>query len=692
MAGSDFCRNALFIMVLVSYASSHSPAQHTFQKTFGGTALENGFFVQQTSDLGYIMGGRTFSFGSGAQSVYLVKTDSMGFTEWSKFYGGTGSEFAYAVKQTPDGGYIMTGFTTSFGAGGSDIYLIRTDNKGDTLWTGTYGGTGTEEPRWSVEIMPDSGYVLTGFTGSFGAGGNDVYLIRVSKSGTLLWSKTYGGTGADLGNDVKQTMDGGFIITGQTNSFGAGNYDVYVVKTNASGDIQWTKTYGGSNFDTGSGIAQMPDSGYVITGYTKSFGAGNDDYLLIRTDKAGNVIWSKTYGGTNNDRANMLQITGDKGFIICGWSSSFGGGNGDVYLVRTDSLGNIIWNKAYGGPLYDPGIGVQQTADGGFVAFGWTASFGAGSDDFYLIKTDGNGYSGGCNEFTVTPVTGSPVLMVASGGTAASGGVTNTPASLTGNTTTLDSIRCAGTCLLLSSFAASMTIACENDTLHFISQSKGATSYQWLDNGIMFGTTAAISRIFTQSGTRNIELIAVNGNCRDTSRISITVIPSPQVTFTGLDTFYCLLSNPAILTGFPPGGIFSGPGITGNQFSTFLSGTGNHQISYVFTDTNSCTGISIQNVTVTVCPGINDEPSASAFQVYPNPAVSHLIIEINTESDGLVRIEIIDLSGRRIFNTQEMTRSKGFKTSLSTDMIPAGMYCLSVSTPDKVFRHKLVIH
>ena len=232
----------MFTLLLVSLSN----AQQRWERDYGGAGTEYSYSVQQTTDAGYIVAGGTLSFGNSYQ-VYLIKTNASGDTLWTRTYGGTNYDYGRSVQQTSDAGYIIAGFTNSFGAGGMDVYLIKTNASGDTLWTRTYGGT-DNDPGYSVQQTSDTGYIVAGATHSFGAG-DDVYLIKTDGSGDTLWTRTYGGTNQDLGYSVRQTSDGGYIIVGSTNSFGAGNYDVWLIKTNASGDTLWTRTYGGTNPD-----------------------------------------------------------------------------------------------------------------------------------------------------------------------------------------------------------------------------------------------------------------------------------------------------------------------------------------------------------------------------------------------------------------------------------------------------------
>ena len=255
-------------------------------------------------------------------------------------------------------------------------------------WTKTFGGTSSDEGH-SVKQTTDSGYIITGSTG-YGIG-SDVYLIKTNENGDSLWTKTFGGTDIEQGSSVQQTTDGGYIITGSTSSFGNGSSDVYLIKTDDGGNEEWTKTFGGTNSDQGLSVQQTTDGGYIITGYTYFLGSGICDLFLIKTDENGVEQWTKTFGGTGNDRGSSVQQSKDGGYIITGGTNSLGNGDDDVYLIKTDESGNELWTKIFGGTGYDEGISVQQTTDGGYIITGNTDSFGNGGTDVYLIKTDENG-------------------------------------------------------------------------------------------------------------------------------------------------------------------------------------------------------------------------------------------------------------------------------------------------------------
>jgi hypothetical protein len=367
-----------------------SPSNGTIQSeewnmTFGGSNIDVGHFVQQTTDGGYIITGYTRSYGASGRNIWLIKTNTSGNEMWNTTYGGSNDEEGQCVRQTTDGGYIITGYTKSYGAGGEDLYMIKTDANGTEQWTKVFGGS-EDDGGTSVQQTTDGGYILAGHTLSLGAGSVDAWLIKTDESGNEQWTKTFGGYGSDGAYCVQQTDDGGYILTGWTWSYGPGLGNVWLVKTDTNGNEQWNQVFGGTDVDRGFFVQQTQDKGYIITGYTSSEGAGLDDMLLIKTDSSGNEEWTKTYGGTGRDYGNSVQQTLSGGYIIAGYTLSYGAGSEDVWVVKTDDSGTLLWDETYGGTFSDIGYSIQQTTDGGYIVTGHTLSFGAGVHDVWLIK------------------------------------------------------------------------------------------------------------------------------------------------------------------------------------------------------------------------------------------------------------------------------------------------------------------
>jgi len=367
------------------------PIQAGWMRTYGGESDDEGQCVQQTSDRGYIVTGRTTSFGAGQLDLWLLKTDSDGDTLWTRPYGGDEHDYGGSVRETSDGSYIVIGNTFSFGAGDWDIWLLKVNPEGDTLWTRTYGGEAREGGSW-VEELPDGGYIVAGGTKSFGAGDFDGWLLKLDANGDTLWTRIYGEAGFDFCWCVQQTPDGGYIITGGSGP-DAPHSDLWLLKTDAEGDPEWSKVYGKDQKDYGHGVLQTADGGYIIVGYrdfTPSCTFGN--LWLLKTDAAGDTIWTRTYGGDSKaDRGDCIQRTNDGNYIITGWTRSFSTDVADLWLLKVDAKGDTLWTRTFGGEAGEWGTYVQPTSDTGYIITGYTYSFGAGGSDLWLIKTDSLG-------------------------------------------------------------------------------------------------------------------------------------------------------------------------------------------------------------------------------------------------------------------------------------------------------------
>jgi len=378
---------ALTIILLLSVATLTfaQPPDTLWTRTYGGTSCDYAYSVQQTTDGGYIMAGVTSSFGAGAGDFYLVKTNSQGDRLWTRTYGGNLLDYATSVQQTTDSGFIVAGYTESFGVDYQDFYLVKTNSQGDTLWTRTYRGRCWEEAN-SVQQTTDGGYIIAGNTVPFSASNSEFFVVKTNSQGDTLWTRTYGGSEWDCANSVQQTTDGGYIVAGITYSFGAGSGDFYLVKTNSQGDRLWTRTYGGINWDNASSVQQTTDGGYIVAGYTEFF--SSSDFYLVKTDSQGDTLWTRAYEGSDLlNRAFSVQQTTDGGYIIAGYTQSFFASNSDICLVKTNCWGDLCWTGNYGrGHNFDEAYSVQQTSDGGYIVAGVTRGIGVGSVDFYLVK------------------------------------------------------------------------------------------------------------------------------------------------------------------------------------------------------------------------------------------------------------------------------------------------------------------
>ncbi|MHC4084263.1 MAG: hypothetical protein ACYSU5_03515 [Planctomycetota bacterium] len=372
-----------------------------WQTNFGGSDWEYGESVQQTTDGGYILVGHTFSNSTFDYDIVVTKTYPDGTIQWQKFYGADDWDLAYSVKQTLDGGYIVTGYTYSYGNGESDVYLLKISSNGKQQWDKYFGGEFWDE-GYSVQETIDGGFIIVGLTYSFGAGEYDVYVVKTRSNGALEFEQTFGGIGDDHAWSVQQTSDMGYIIAGYTESFGAGMRDIFVIKLDPGTELQWQKTYDGTNDDVGYSIQQTADGGYIMTGFI-SYWCQNDasyqkDVVLIKIDPFGNEQWSKSYPGSDDfcsgdDIGYSVEQTSDGGYIITGETRSYGLGFADIYMIKTDPNGEKQWQKAIGDTEWDYGTSIQQTSDDGFIVAGTTYSPVSMGYDMYLAKICPNGTS-----------------------------------------------------------------------------------------------------------------------------------------------------------------------------------------------------------------------------------------------------------------------------------------------------------
>lgn len=277
-------------------------------------------------------------------------------------------------------GAVLVG-STQQGSGNYDAYLSQVDGNGQVIWEKTFGGNNLDAIY--ALTSADYNYVLAGRTYSQGAGGSDIWLIQTDENGNLLWEKTFGGSDDDLALDILRASDKGYMLAGRTSSQGAGNSDAYLIKTNPTGDLEWEKTFGGSDTDRAYAILEISD-GYLLAGGTSSQGAGSSDAWLIKTDENGNLLWEKTFGGSAYDMAHSIVSIWNDGYLLAGWTDSQGTGNYDAYLVKTDFDGNLQWEKTFGSSGDDRIYDAIHTSDGYLLT-------GSKNERSWLIKTDTNG-------------------------------------------------------------------------------------------------------------------------------------------------------------------------------------------------------------------------------------------------------------------------------------------------------------
>ena len=353
-------------------------------KTFGGTQNDVAQSIISDGAGGHIIAGGTLSKGAGSSDMWLVKVDGSGNLIWDKTFGGGGIDWAYEVISDGSGGYVLAGATDGT-MNREDMSLVKVDGSGNLIWSKTFGGSGFD---WAYSIISDGsgGYVLAGITGSKGAGNSDMWLVKVDGSGNLIWDKTFGGSSSDWAYDIISDGSGGYVLAGVTGSKGAGSSDMWLVKVDGSGNLIWDKTFGGSDDEEARSVVSDGAGGYVLAGWTRSKGAGRRDMWLVKVDGSGNLIWDKTFGGSDDEEARSVVSDGAGTYVLAGWTRSKGAGRDDMWLVKVDGSGNLIWDKTFGGSDDEEARSVVSDGAGGYTLAGFTTSKGAGNSDMWLVK------------------------------------------------------------------------------------------------------------------------------------------------------------------------------------------------------------------------------------------------------------------------------------------------------------------
>ena len=316
-------------------------------------------------------------------------------TLWTKTYGGSGADAARSMIRNSDGNIVVTGFTQNLQGNGLDIWILNIDTLGDTIWTVSYGGASNDD---AVEIIQslDGGYFVIGNTESFGAGMTDIWLLKTDADGDTLWTRTFGDSSQDVANSGYLSSDGGVIISGSRIVPTGVGYDGWLIKTDTLGDTVWTKSYGlpsSVNLEYGTSVLETYDGFTVWTTKAIAVGTGVAFTLISKYDNQGELLWRKGFDVPGEEQFNSIIETSDGGFILTGWRVSESDGSIDLWLAKTDSNGDSVWTKSYGGSKEDVGYDVLQTDDNGYLITGYTQSFGAGGKDLWVIRTDSLGDS-----------------------------------------------------------------------------------------------------------------------------------------------------------------------------------------------------------------------------------------------------------------------------------------------------------
>ena len=363
--------------------STPSYPMKTWEKIVGGDMWDCANGIIQASDGSYMIAGSTSSYGLSASDYYVVKIDVDSNIIWENTYGTDEIENGYSITETNDGGFVVAGISGIKGSGDYSAYLVKFNNNGDTIWTRSHGGA-ADDAASCVCATSDGGVVFTGYTESFGAGNKDIYLVKLNQNGDTSWTKTFGSEYSDAGGCVAQTSDGGYIVTGRYHT-ASNTSDAFLLKTDSLGNEQWIKHYSKSTSDAGFCVKETSNGGYIIAGVTGD-GFSFSDIFIIKTNSYGNVEWANSYGRDESDAGYSVVQYNDGGYIVAG-----GTGYKYAYLVKVNTLGDTLWTRTYGSynnPIY--AYSLTNTLDGGYIFIGSKLP-GMDNSDIYIYKVDSEG-------------------------------------------------------------------------------------------------------------------------------------------------------------------------------------------------------------------------------------------------------------------------------------------------------------
>lgn len=529
-----FFTTIIFLFLLIN----HLNAQGTFLKTIGGIGDDVAFDALQSSDGNILLAGYTTSFGNGGQDGYILKITPQGQQLWSKTIGGAGDELIRKIVQLPNKDIVLFGVTASFGSGNTDIFITRLDNNGNTIWTKTFGGSNDE--HFHDAMLTSTGeLVAVGYTETYGAGQRDIFLLKLSTNGNLIWSKTLGNTSNDWASGIMENNLGHYVLAA-TWSYNVGlpmhNGATIIVNTNGS---IFTTIYGSSQNEGFNNYIEMGSNAAIVTGSSWSWNANNEIWIS-EINSAGTVNWSKTYRITNENIRPTRYVKLSNNDIVIGGYEFTNNGTDKGLLMKVSSSGNLQWAKSYGNSSTDR-ITDVLALNGGYFLVGDSDANGQGGKDILIIQTDANGDVSGCSM---------PVNMVQSSVTPMSSVVTtitSTPNTNIGifthpNANSFASNTVCAELPPVADFFRSDSILCLNDCISLTDNSTGADQWNWTITGanITTDTNTNVSNVCFQSlGTQTITLIVTNPFGADTISKTVTVFPYPSVDL-GTDTTLCI--------------------------------------------------------------------------------------------------------------------------------------------------------
>jgi len=434
---------ALSITVMIT----HMSRADQWAKTYGTSSFEIAYSGQETSAGTYAWAGMSVPYGGPTNNydAWVVETNNDGTISWENTYGGNKYDWASCIQEIADG-YMVVGYTESFGSGGADAWVLKLNADGTIAWEKAYGGVGSDEATYISEVS-GGGYIVAGRTNSFGCD-SDMWVVKLSDTGTIQWQNRYGGSDIDRASCIQETSEGGYIMAGDNWSVVSGktgDSDIAIIKLASNGDIQWQKTYGGIDDENVASIQQTTDGGYIIAGDTRSFGGISKGWVLKLTS-VGAISWQKTYGDMWSCFSSIKETS--DGYILAGDTYDYGYGWSDSWVLKLTSVGAISWQKTYGGSDTEWSYSIKETTTGDYIMVGATYSFGAGESDAWVVKIDSNGNIPDCIITGTSTATAEDTLISAEDAyltvTATTGTLVNTTASIHDSSADISTICPAG--------------------------------------------------------------------------------------------------------------------------------------------------------------------------------------------------------------------------------------------------------
>ncbi|MEW6364509.1 MAG: PKD domain-containing protein [Acidobacteriota bacterium] len=543
MMRSNGFKHILGCLLVVAGAPLATQAAHHWARVIGGNGSDIPRSVQQTSDGGYVLAGITWGSFGGDQDAWLVKLDASGVVSWQKTFGGAGSDWARSVRQTADGGYYLGCYSLAFG-NGVEAWVLRLDSAGSVVWQRTYGGT-SDDYLDSLEVTGDGGCVFTGDTTSFGAGGSNAWAVKLSPDGTVNWAKRRYVDQNESGVDITPDGSGGYAMLADA-AGGGGDRDAWFTRLDSNGNfVNNTRHLIGSiRSEVPQAIDRSGDGGWYVSGYVPVPGNANDG-LLMKLNSTGSPVWQKHVGGPGDDHFRAGQSTSDGGYVAVGESNNNGIDADDLWVVKFDSSGSVVWQRTYGGVSGESGADICQTSDGGYVVAGETTSYGNAKEVFILRLSPNGEIDPSCGGLIQDPA-----LASADWGVSDDTGFTSwtanttvtvaTPAYATNNTNAGNTVLCVSTCQV----SCSATVPAAGVAGNAVAFQANATlvdcdglsvSYSWtFGDG---GSSAAQnpSHIYGSAGTYPWTLTASGPGatpCLQSGLITISTTAMPDLTGT----------------------------------------------------------------------------------------------------------------------------------------------------------------